>query len=197
MRSMRCCARTARRDSLRCPVRCLLVIALLGGEALSQETTIRSEANVVLIPALVKDQQGGIVYGLHAEDFSIEDDGIEQPVRLDEAPEGQPISLVVAIQKGRRAYYEFPRMQGLKSMLEPLFSQGTASVALVEFDSGVNFTRNFTKDDGLISDDLKNLQAGDGGAAILDAVTYSVGLLRKEPEERLRVLLLISETRDH
>ena len=32
---------------------------------------------------------------------------------------------------------------------------------------------------------------------ILDAIDYSVGLLRKEPQDRLRVLLLISETRDH
>lgn len=44
---------------------------------------------------------------------------------------------------------------------------------------------------------MTDLQPGDNGAAILDAVSYSVGLLQKEPEERLRVLLLISETRDH
>jgi hypothetical protein len=88
-------------------------------------------------------------------------------------------------------------MQGLKSMLDPLFSLGTARVAVVEFDSQVEITRNFTKDASLVDDDLRNLQPGDGGAAILDAVDSSVDLLRQEPEERLRVLLLISETRDH
>jgi hypothetical protein len=41
------------------------------------------------------------------------------------------------------------------------------------------------------------LTPGDGGAAILDAVDFSVKLLSKQPEERRRVLLLISETRDH
>ena len=152
---------------------------------------------MVLIPTLVKDPQGGIVYGLQAKDFVVEDDGVEQPVRLDEAPEGQPISLVVAIQRGRRAYYEFPRMQGLKSMLDPLFALGTARVAVVEFDSQVELTRNFTKDESLVDDDLTNLQPGDDGATILDAIDYSVNLLKKEPEGRLRVLLLISETRDH
>ena len=152
---------------------------------------------MVLVPTLVKDQQGGIVYGLHAQDFIIEDDGNEQTVRLDETPEGQAISLVVALEKGGRAYYEFPRMQGLKSMLEPLFSLGTARVALVEFDSGVDLTHNFTTDASQLSDDLSNLRSGDGGAAILDAVTYSISLLKKDPEERMRVLLLISETRDH
>jgi hypothetical protein len=127
----------------------------------------------------------------------VEDDGVEQAARLDEAPEGQPVSLVVAIQRGRRAPYEFPRMLGLKSMLDPLFSLGTARVALVEFDSQVDLTRDFTKDASLFGDDLRNLQAGDGGATILDAVNYSIGLLKKEPEDRLRILLLISETRDH
>lgn len=137
------------------------------------------------------------MYGLQAKDFVIEDDGVEQPIRLDDAPDGQPISLVVAIQRGRRAYHEFPRMQGLKSMLGPLFEPGTARVALVEFDSQIDLTRNFTRDASLIGDDLANLQSGDGGAVILDAVNYSVKLLKDEPEDRLRVLLLISETRDH
>ena len=204
---MRFWAKNARRDSLRragtsffvllLPVLTLLVLTLLGSIALPQETTLRSQSNVVLVPALVKDQQGGIVYGLQAKDFVVEDDGVEQAARLDEAPEGQPLSLVVEIQRGRRAAYEFPRMQGLKSMLDPLFSLGTARVAVVEFDSQVEITRNFTKDASLVEDDLRNLQPGDGGAVILDAIDSSMNLLKQEPEERLRVLLLISETRDH
>ena len=175
----------------------LLLITLLGTTALPQETTLRSQSNVVLVPALVKDRQGGIVYGLQARDFIVEDDGEEQAARLDEAPEGQPISLVVAIQRGGRAAYEFPRMQGLKSMLDPLFALGTARVAVVEFDSQVEITRNFTRDATLVEDDLRNLQPGGGGAAILDAIDSSINLLKQEPEERLRILLLISETRDH
>lgn len=174
-----------------------LIFTLLDSIALSQETTLRSQSNVVLIPALVKDRQGGVVYGLQAKDFVVEDDGVEQPARLDEAPEGQPISLVLAIQRGGRASYEFPRIQVLMSMLDPLFSLGTARVAVVEFDSQVEVTRNFTQDASLVEADLRNLQPGDGGAVILDAIDTAVSLLKQEPEERLRVLLLISEIRDH
>ena len=194
MRWMKCCGSSVRPASLRFS---FLLIALLGGSAVSQDTTVRSQANVVLIPALVKDSKGEVVYGLQARDFRIEDDGVEQTIRMDEAPEGQPTSVVVAIQKGRRAAYEFPRMQGLKSMLDPLFASGSARVSLVEFDSQVQLMRDFTSDESLIDADLTNLQPGDGGATILDAVNYAVGMLEKEPRERLRVLLLISETRDH
>src|SRR5208283_3620536 len=150
MRWTKCWVKTAKQAS-RWRVSTSLVFALLTCSALSQETTLRSQANVVLIPALVKDQQGTIVYGLKAPDFIVQDDGAEQSLRLDETPEGQPVSLVVAVQHGRRAYAEFPRMQGLNAMLDPLFSQGTARVALVEFDSRVELTRNFTNDSSLIA----------------------------------------------
>ncbi len=137
------------------------------------------------------------MYGLHANDFIVEDDGVDIASRLDDTPEGQPLSLVLAIQTGRRASYEFPRMQGLRTMLSPLFEAGTVRAAVVEFDSRVHTTRNFTNDEALVSADLTNLQPGDDGAAILDAVEASINLLRSEPEDRQRVLLVISETRDH
>lgn len=199
MRWMQCLKRIARpgdlkRVKLTYTGACLL---LLAAAAFPQEVTLRSQTNVVLIPALVKDADGGVVYGLGADDFMVEDNGVAQPARLDEAPEGQPISLVIAIQTGRRASYEFPRMQGLKTMIEPLFTSGTARVALVEFDSQIKLARSFTKEAILISDDLRTLQPGDGGAATLDALAYSVNLLKQEPPERERVVLLISETRDH
>jgi VWFA-related protein len=197
MRSMKFSRTIAKRCNLQ-RLRLLLgTFALLGACAISQETTLRSQSNLVLVPTLVKDPQGSIVYGLQSKDFVVEDDAVEQPARLDEASEGQPTSLVLAIQKGRRASFEFSRMQGLRSMLDPLFSAGTARVAVVEFDSQVELTRNFTSDESLMNADLSNLQPGDNGAAILDAVAYSVNLLKKEPDDRLRILLLISETRDH
>jgi VWFA-related protein len=172
-----------------------LVLVLFA--AAQQQPTFESQTNLVLIPTLVKDADGKPVYGLQANDFVIEDDGIKQPVHLDEAPEAQPVSLVIAIQRGRRASYEFSRMQGLSSMIEPLLSAGETQVAIVEFDSTVETARDFTSDPSLIASGLKNLHPGDGKAAILDALYYSEKMLEKQAQDRQRVLLLISETRDH
>jgi hypothetical protein len=105
--------------------------------------------------------------------------------------------VVVAIQRGRRANYEFPRIRGLSAMLDPIIEVGRGRVAVVEFDSQVQLVQDFSSNPDRIAENLKGLQAGDGGAAILDAVDYSVKLLEKAPKERLRLLLLISETRDH
>jgi hypothetical protein len=193
---MRSCKSVAKFDNLRhCSF--LILLALLAAPAIPQETTLRSQSTVVLLPTLVKDSQGGIVYGLSANDFIVEDDGVAQSVRLDESPEAQPISLIIAIQKGRSAVKEFPRVAGLKSMLSPLFALGTARVALVEFASQVELTTNFSSNENVVDSELTNLESGDNGATILDAINYSVGLLKHEPDSRLRVLLLISETHDH
>ena len=151
----------------------------------------------MVIPALVKSAKGEIVYGLGAKDFLVEDDGVEQVVHLDEAAEGSQVSLVVAIQRGRRANYEFPRLRGLSAMLDPMLEAGLGRVAIVEFDSHVELVQDFTGNSERIAETLRELQAGDGGAAIVDAVDYSVKLLEKAPKEQQRVLLLISETRDH
>src|ERR1700678_2801999 len=158
MHSMKCCTRSAKRADLRrasrpglMPALVFLGLIFLGlgflefaAAGAAAQTTLHTRSNVVLVPTLVKDQRGEIAYGLQAKDFIVEDDGVEQPVRLDESPESQPVSLVVAIQTGGRANYEFPRIRGLSSMLEPIVSQGHAKVAVVEFDSEVHAVHDFT-----------------------------------------------------
>jgi VWFA-related protein len=205
---MKCWTRSVRQDSL---VRVLLVALLAADGAPAQDTpaqdtpaqdtqaqdTIHTQSNVVIVPALVKNAKGEAVYGLGAKDFVVEDDGVEQPVRLDEAAEGSAMSLVIAIQRGRRANYEFPRIRGLSAMVDPIMETGLGRVAIVEFDSQAELVQDFTSSSEKTAETLKQLQPGDGGAAILDAVDYSVKLLEKAPRERQRVLLLISETRDH
>jgi VWFA-related protein len=162
-----------------------------------EQPTFRAQSNVVLVPALVRDKAGNVVYGLKPNDFVVEDDGVPQKVHLDEAAEADPVSLVVAVQVGRRADFELPRMRGLSAMLQPVFSQPGAKVALIVFDSQVHGMEDFTGNEDTISHDLAGLQPGDGGAAVLDAINYSVKLLDSVPKNHQRVLLLISETRDH
>ncbi len=176
--------------------RALLLFLLLVGSAAAQEV-FHSQSNLVVVPALVRDSHGHPVYGLQAKDFIIEDDGTVQPSQLDEAAEAEPISLLIAIQTGRSANREFGRMQGMRSMLQPILDQENTRTAIVEFDSGIRLAQDFTDDEGAVDKTLQHMDAGDGGAAILDAVQYSVNLLNKQPLGRQRVLLLVSETRDH
>ncbi len=184
-------------NSFKASVHFGVFMLIFGTAAAPQEPTFNAQSNVVLVPTLVRDAKGNVVYGLQATDFVIEDDGVEQAPYLDEAAKAEPLSLLIVVQRGRRAWREFARMRGLPAMLEPALSQPDAETALVFFDSKLDLVHDFTRNADVIEDDLKNLEAGDNGAAILDAVAYSVKLLNQRPEGRQRLLLLISETRDH
>jgi VWFA-related protein len=177
----------------------IAALFLLIGSSSAQEpqnSTIRTQTTVVIAPTLVKDAKGKLIHGLRAEDFAIQDDGVAQTVQLDEVLDVQRVSIVIAVQRGRRAFSELSRMQGLAAMLNPVTGQGKTDIAIVEFDSHVSLTCDFTNDENLIKTVLKGISPGDSGSAILDAVDYSVKLLNMK-SNRLRVLLLISETRDH
>jgi hypothetical protein len=158
---------------------------------------ISTRANLVPVPTLVLDRQGNTIFGLHAQDFMIEDDGVEQLVHLDEDAESKPLSLMVAVQCGRRANREFGRISRLSAMLDPIFNETNSEAAVLYFDSKLNLARDFTNQADLVEGDLQGMEAGDNGAAVLDAIAYSARLLARRPGDRERVLLLLSETRDH
>ena len=176
---------------------CLVILAFVIGAQAQENPSIRVQSNSVLVPTLVKDAQGHLVYGLTQKDFAIEDDGVEQNIHLDDSAESEPASVVVAIQTGRRAWREFGRMRGVGPMLNSVLDQAQSQIALVEFDSHTNLVEDFTANQTRIDEDLKNLQPGDNGAAIRDTIDFCVHLLEQQPVERQRVLLLVSENRDH
>jgi len=162
-----------------------------------QEPGFTSRANLVSVPALVRDDSGSAIYGLHASDFVIEDDGVRQTVHLDERTSGEPLSLMIAVERGRRASREFGRIATLASMLDPILSDPNNEAALLLFDSQLDLVRDFQSSAGDIETSLRNLEPGDNGARILDAIAYSSRLLARRAEGRRLVLLLITETRDH
>ena len=141
-----------------------LLAFALAASSIAQEPTFRARSNVVSVPVLVRDERGQAVYGLNATDFLVRDDGVAQTVQMDEAAESEPISMVVALQTGRRASREFGRMRGLAAMLEPILAQPGSRVALVEFDGAVNLAQNFSHDPAGITTALQHLEPGDGGA---------------------------------
>ena len=159
--------------------------------------TLRVTANEVLVPTLVEKRDGGIVYGLKPQDFVLEDNGVQQKIRVQEEMDTAPVSLVVAVEMGGVSVLEFDKLAKLGPLLDLFLADDRSLAALVGFDSKPHLIRDFTHSGDEINQNLKHLQPGDGGDAILDSVSYAVDLLETQPKEYRRVLLLISEERDH
>jgi VWFA-related protein len=164
--------------------------------------TIHVNTTVVLVPTLVEKKSGDVIYGLQPKDFMLMDNGVPQKVHVDEDLDSQPVSLVICVERGRDAPMEFDKFARLGPLLQMFLGDEQSGnrngeAALVAFDSHPVYLNGFDSDTTDLERQLQNLPPGDGGAAILDAVGYSVDLLEHRPDDHRRVLLLISETRDH
>jgi VWFA-related protein len=159
--------------------------------------TLRVTTTEVLVPTLVEKPGGGIIYGLKQGDFILEDNGVAQKIRVQEEMDTAPVALVVAVEEGGASVLEFDKLAKLGPLLDLFLSDPRSQVALVGFDSTQHLIQDYTHSGDQVNGELKNLEPGDGGAAILDTINYCANLLGTQPKEYRRVLLLISEQRDH
>jgi hypothetical protein len=82
------------------------------------------------------------------------------------------------------------------SMLETFVDAPGSEMALVSFDREVKLRRDFTTDIANVDRALDALPAGDSGNATLDAIHYSLNLLKQRPGNRRKILIVVSEQAD-
>ncbi len=162
-----------------------------------QTPTLRVQTNLVLVPTLVEASNGEVVYGLGPEAFTLLDNGVPQKVHVDDDLDTTPVSLVVCLEKGGSSALQFEKFVHLGPLLSLFLGNGNGEVTLVEFDSQLERPVSWTRDTDVIQQDLNALRPGDAGAALLDAADFSIDLLEQRPPERRKILLLLSESRDH
>ena len=160
------------------------------------QATIRTTTTEVLVPTLV-EKRGQVIYGLKQKDFALEDNGVPQKIHVQEEMDTAPVALVVAVELGGSSVLEFGKLAKMGPLLDLFLVDPRSRAALVGFDSEPHLICDYTHSSAELNDGLTHLQPGDGGDAILDTVSYAVSLLEDQPQGYRRVLLLISEERDH
>ncbi|HEY4358710.1 MAG TPA: VWA domain-containing protein [Acidobacteriaceae bacterium] len=164
----------------------------------SQTTRLTVQSQLVFVPTAVQTGKGAPIYGLTADDFVIEDNGIRQRPRLDESGTVQPLSIVVAVQCSREAWAEAQKMRGLSTMVDAIIGGAPAEVAVIQFGTGEDLLSKFETDPNRRTAALNQLApCEDGGNTIYDAVEYAGQVLEAHKAKGRRVVLLVSETRDH
>jgi VWFA-related protein len=181
----------------------IAIAMLLAGPLIAQSpdppqtSSITVRSTLVVVPALVKTKSGELVYTLKADDFTLTDDGVPQKLRLDEDTGSQPLALVLCVETGGDGASHLEDYRGLGPILDALVGAVDHTIAVVGFDSRPVLLHGFTPNTTFIENSLNELDAGDNGNATLDAIVYSVNLLRQQPTTYRRAILLLSETVDH
>lgn len=160
----------------------------------ARPVTVRS--NLVLVPALVKTKAGEVVLSLTADDFVLTDDGVPQSLRLEPDTDSQPLALVVIVQTGGQGASHLRDYRDLGAVLDAVIGDVPHRVAVIGFDSKPRLAQDFTTNTDEATKTMGTLEAGDPGAAILDALNFGINLLREQPPAYRRVVLLCSETID-
>jgi VWFA-related protein len=187
----------------------LLVFPLSAAAQTAQPPTISTQSSLVVIPTLVRDAHGQLVYGLTADQFLLLDDGTPQTLHLEEDTGGEPIALAVVIEAeaGQRLAGWHPykhakptdRFRGVPAMVEAMVAAVPHQVAVIGFDSHPELELDFTSNFDRVADTIDQLDqgnAGDRGAGILDSLIFAVDRLRHAPPGYRRAILLLSETND-
>jgi len=153
-----------------------------------------------MVPALVRNKANQLIFTLKANDFVLTDDGITQKLRLEEDTGSEPLALVVVMEGGGAAVDQIGQFGAVAFMLDVVVGDVPHQVAVVGFDSSPVLVQEFTPNNAVAARAIHALiddNNGDKGAAILDSIGFAVDLLRKQPKEYRRAILLVSETNDH
>ena len=160
-------------------------------------TTLRTSTTLVLVPALVSTKSGEPVFTLTTDDFLLTDDGIPQALRLEEDTDSQPIALIVIVEAGGSGADHLNNYEKIGPLIEALVGNVEHKVAVVGFDSEAALVQPFTQDMNVVEKAILGIGPGDGKAAIVDSLGFSIDLLRKQPVRYRRAIVLLSETIDH
>jgi VWFA-related protein len=176
-----------------------VVVAMLVGAAFAQ-TTLHTTTTLVVVPTLVQTTGNALVFSLKTDDFVLTDDGVPQKVTLEDEST-RPLSLVVLMQTGGAARGQFSSYANLSTMISTILGPAPGDIApnkvsIVNFDSRPEAASPFTSDVAQWKDAIDHPDAGNSGAAIFDGLEYAIGLLKQQPANTRRAILLISQEHD-
>src|ERR1700722_12395406 len=158
-------------------------------------TTLRTGTSLVVVPTLVQTSDISLGFPLTADDFAPTDNGVPQRVTLEEDV-SRPLSLVVLMQTGGAARSQFKNYDNLETMLAAVLGGTPNKVSIVNFDSRIEGVSPFTSDISQWRDAINHPDPGNSGAAIYDGLDYALDLLKHQPANTRRAILLISQTHD-
>jgi len=184
------------RRAVRAAILLLCATPCIAQQDATPTPTVSVRSTLVMVPVLATNGEGNVIFGLHAEDFLLSDNGVPQEVSIEDDTDSQPLALAIVVETGGAGARHLADYQGLDATLDALIGNVDHHAALVSFDSAPHLIVPFSPDTEDAARALATLAEGDNGAAILDAIGFAVEQLRTQPPNYRRAILLLSETVD-
>lgn len=159
------------------------------------EGAIRVKVQVVNAPVTVHDSKNELVLDLRKEDFHVTDNGVEQTIDSFDLG-GEPLSAVLLFENSSRVAPLLPAVRKSAIVFTQTVVGPSGLAAVMDYDNGVQRFQGFTSNHDKIEKAINDLKTGDSGARLYDAMSQAVTLLRNQPAQRRRVIIVVGEARD-
>jgi Ca-activated chloride channel family protein len=174
----------------------LLLLSAASIGSAQEETTFRTDVQLVRILATVKDQAGALVGSLEKDDFTVADNGVAQRISIFERQTDQPLSVAVLIDNSGSTAKDLKfETDSVTRFLKVLLREGNPqdAVALYSFNWQIVKQNGFTRNVASVERSLKALR-GEAGTAMYDAIL----LASRDIEDRMgrKVLVIVTDGGD-
>jgi VWFA-related protein len=156
---------------------------------------IRVQTTLVNVPVMVRDQKGGPVLGLKAEDFHLFDDGVRQPVAFFAAA-AEPIRVALLIDTSKSTATVLDKMRrAAAGFLDELRAQDQAMV--VSFDSEIHVLGRFDSDPAELKRGIRSAEIGEyPGTRLCDAAVRVAQRYLRAGQGR-KAMILLTDGQDY
>jgi VWFA-related protein len=164
------------------------------------QQTIRVNATLVNTVFTVTDKngKGKFITNLKQEDFKIFEDDKPQTISNFSTETNLPLSIALLVDTSGSIRDKLVlEQEAAIEFFYTILHRGKDKGMVVSFDSGVDVQQEFTDDPEVLANAIRKIRAG-GGTSLFDAVYLAVSeRLAKEPDNRRKVIILISDGDDN
>ena len=159
------------------------------------DQSIRVRVNLVNTPVVVRDTRGELVLDLEENNFRVFDNGVRQKLESFDMG-GEPLSVVIVMETSSRIQPLLPALRRTGVLFTQTVVGENGDAAVIGYDDQVNHLQDFTSDHDAIDKCISTLQTGMSGTRLYDALSAAVGMLKKRPDSRRRVIITVAEAID-
>lgn len=154
--------------------------------------TIRSQVDLVTVIASVLDKDHHPAVNLTADQFEIYEEGVRQKIEVFEPDTQSPLDLALMIDCSLSETQELEFERQAASSFIAQVVRPTDRMAVFGFADVVDMVGGFSGDTAYLQSSLRRLEPG-AGTALYDAVFLGSQSLARNPPDRRRVIVLVTD----
>jgi VWFA-related protein len=161
----------------------------------AQEHAIKVRVNEVLVPVTVLNSKGEMIFDLTKDNFHVYDNGVEQTIEQFDIG-GDKLAVALVIETSSHIQMMAPAIRGMGSVFTETVMALEGRAAVITYDTTVEVRQPFTEDHDAVERAINKVEFEAPEMHLYDAMSTAVGLLKMQPLNFRRIMLILGESQD-